>query len=223
MFMRKRFFGFVLALILVCVPFTVHAADFSGTVFGSEDSNMSKTTLNGATITCPKDNNGYATCYIGIRVTSGTAKAFSVDATLTNMTYDSYEELNGWSMKSPTQSGNNIKFEFTNRTGVTSGNIVLVAAITYKVTDPAKECGIKFTNTSAEEPEEPSNPVCRVEAGKYYCKDALECTKEEYESECTPENPQTGSFVPYVVVLAGLGIAGAFYFVTRKKAKIYHV
>lgn len=220
--MKKKVLSFVLAMVLVIVPMNVYAADFTGTVFGSEDQAMSKTTLNGATITCPKSADGKtATCYIGIRVTSGTAKSFTVNATLTNMTYDSYEELNEWSMKSPTQSGNDITFEFTNRKGVPAGEAVLVAGITYRVNNTAQECGIRFTSTSAGE--DPTNPVCTIENNTYYCKDALECTKEKYESECTPENPQTGSFVPYVVVLAGLGIAGSFYFVTRKKAKIYNV
>lgn len=220
--MKKKMLSLVVALLLVMIPMSVRAADFAGTVFGSEDQSMSKTTLNGATITCPKTEDGkYATCYIGIRVTSGTAKSFKVEATLTNMTYDSYEELNGWSMKSPAQSGTDITFEFSNRSGVTAGNTVLVAGITYKVNNAAEECSIKFTNTSSEE--EPSNPICTVDNGKYYCKNAEECTKEQYDNECTPENPQTGSFIPYVVVLGGIGVAGAFYFVTRKKAKIYNV
>jgi len=221
----KKILVMALTIFAVLLPMTVNAADFGGSVFGSEDINMNKTTLNNATITCPKSQDGKtATCYIGIRVTSGTAKSFKVDATLTNMTYDSYEELNGWSMKSPTQSGSNITFEFTNRNGVSAGNTVLVAGITYRVDNPAQECGIVFTNTSAGDPTpEPTNPVCRVENGTYYCKDAQACTKEKYESECTPDNPQTGNFVPYLVVLAGLGVAGAFYFVTRKKAKIYNV
>ena len=219
--MKKKLFSIMLAMFLVMMPTMVHAADFGGTVFGSEDQSMTKTTLNGGTITCPKSADGkFATCYIGIRVTSGTAKSFKVDATLTNMTYDSYEELNGWSMKSPTQSGNNISFEFTNRTGVTSGNTVLVAGITYRVNNNAQECGIRFTNTSSGE--EPTSPTCKVENNNY-CLDANECTKEKYESECVPQNPQTGNFVPYVVVLMGFGVAGAFYFVTRKKAKIYNV
>ena len=220
--MKKKMFSFVLALVIVMLPITVHAADFSGTVFGSEDESMTKTTLNGATITCPKSEDGkYATCYVGIRVTSGTAKSFKVDAVLTNMTYVEYEELGGWSMKSPTQSGDNISYEFTNRAGVTAGNTVLVAGITYRVNDTAQECGIRFTNTSSVD--EPENPTCQVEDGKYFCKDGLECTKADYDAQCIPSNPQTGSFVPYAIVIAGLGVAGAFYFVTRKKAKIYNV
>ena len=222
--MKKKLLSLVVFTVLVMIPMSVRAADFAGTVFGSEDRDMTKTTINGATITCPKSSDGKtATCFIGIRVTSGTAKAFSVDATLKNMKYDSYEELNGWTLKRPTQSGNNITFEFSNKSGVTAGNMVLVAGITYLVNNAAEECGIQFTKTSTVEPENPTNPTCRVEGGKYYCKNSQECTKQQYESECTPENPQTGSFVPYVVVIVGLGVAGAFYLVTRKKAKIYNV
>lgn len=220
--MKKKMLSLVVAIMLIMIPMSVRAADFAGTVFGSEDESMSKTTLNGASITCPKTSDGkYATCYIGIRVTSGTAKSFKVDATLKNMTYDSYEELNGWSMKSPSQSGNDITFEFSTRNGVNAGNTVLVAGITYKVNDVAQECSIQFTNTSSTE--EPKSPICTVNNGKYYCKNAEECSKEQYDKECTPENPQTGSFVPYVVVIGGIGVAGAFYLITRKKSKIYNV
>ena len=212
--MKKKMVLLAVELLLVMIPLWVRAGFFAGSVLGSEDESMSKTTLNGASITCPKTSDGkYATCYIGIRVTSGTAKSFKVDATLNNMTYDSYEELNGWSMKSPSQSGNDITFEFSTRNGVNAGNTVLVAGITYKVNDVAQECSIQFTNTSSTE--EPS--VCTVNNGKYYCKNAEECSKEQYDKECTPENPHTGSFIPYVVVLGGIGIAGAFYLLTRKK------
>lgn len=217
--MKNKILGLFLTMAMVLLPMNVSAADsFSGSVFGSEDSNMTKTTLNSASITCPKVGNT-ATCYIGIKVTSGTAKAFNVEATLTNMTYDSYEMMGGWTMKSPTQSGSKINFEFTNKTGTTAGNTVLVAKITYKVADVTENCSVKITSTNVPE----GKKTCEVEDGKYYCLDGNVCQKEQYDKECTPENPQTGSFLPYAVVVAGLGIAGALYFVTRKKAKIYHV
>ena len=221
MLMKKKLFG-LLAMLLVMIPMTVHAADWKGTVFGAEDENMNKTTLNGATITCPKSTSGdTATWYIGLRVTSGTAKSFSVTATLTNMTYDSIDAMNGWTYTTPVTSGNTITFNFSNRTGLTATNQVLVAKVTYKVNNRAQECGIKITSTNATEPDTPQG--CRVENNKYYCEDGAECSKAEYDEKCVPSNPQTGSFVPYLVVLGGLGVAGALYFTTRKKAKIYHV
>lgn len=223
--MKKGILGILLA-IAVILPLNVHAADWGGSVFLSIDENMSQTTLNNnnGDLTCSKTEDGsYQTCYIGIRVTSGTAKTLSVEAELTNMTFDSFEELNGWSMKSPTQSGNNITFEFSNRTGVEAGNTVLLAGVTFKVDNTAEDCHLtlkKFADTEPDEPTPNTPPACRVEGGKYYCKNAQECTKAEYESQCVPE---TGSFIPYLVVLIGIGIAGALYFITRKKAKIYNV
>lgn len=220
--MKKKMLGLVLAVVMVMAPMTVKADGFSGTIFGSEDENMTKTTLGGASITCPKSSTGdTATCYIGVRVTSGTAKSFSVTATLTNMSYDSIEAMNGWTYITPVTSGNNITFNFTNRTGLAATNQALVAKVTYKVNNRAQECGIRITSSNAEEPEAPKG--CRVENNKYYCQDGEECSKAEYDEKCVPNNPQTGSFVPYVVVLGGLGVAGALYFTTRKKAKIYHV
>jgi len=226
--MKKKVFSLVFAMVLVMLPLTVNAADFTGTIFGSEDEAMTKTTLNNATITCPKSADGKtATCYIGIRVTSGTAKNVTIEGTLTNMTYDDIEMMGNWDYdKTPQQSGNNITFSFSNKTGTTAGNQVLMAKVTYTVNNTAQNCGIKFNNVSSETPTptpEPEKKPCRTEDGKYYCKDANECTKAEYETQCIPENPQTGSVIPYVVVLGGLGVAGALYFVTRKKAKIYHV
>lgn len=220
--MKKKMFSLILAMLLVMIPMGVHAADFSGSVFGAEDEAMNKTTLNSSSITCPKSATGdTATCYIGIRVTSGTAKNFSVTATLTNMTYDSIEAMNGWTYTTPVTSGNTITFNFTNRTGLAATNQVLVAKVTYNVNNRAQECGIRITSTNATTPETPQG--CRVENNKYYCQDGEECSKAEYDEKCVPSNPQTGSFVPYVVVLGGLGVAGALYFTTRKKAKIYHV
>lgn len=207
-------------MMMVLLPMNVRALDFTGEAFGSEDAAMSKTTLNGGTITCPKSTDKKtATCYLGIKVNNGNAKNVIVEASLTNMAFEDYDPLTGWDMKSPTISGNTIKFDLTNKTGIAAGNTVVMVKITFKVTSINDPCSIKITKTT------PGTVTksCVVESGKYYCKAGAECTKTEYEKECTPENPQTGSFVPYVVVIAGLGIAGAFYFMTRKKAKIYHV
>ncbi|MCI8394588.1 MAG: LPXTG cell wall anchor domain-containing protein [Bacilli bacterium] len=221
--MKKKIFGFVLALVFVMLPTIVRAADFGGSIFLSQDANMTVTTLNpGVTVTCPKDASGdNATCYIGLRVTSGTAKNLSVKATLTNLKYDSIEEMNGWTYtSSPTISGNTVTFNLANRTGTTAGNTILVAKVSFKVNNKAQNCNLTLTplDNPTTTPES-----CRVEGGKYYCENGVECSKEDYEKKCIPENPTTGSAVPYLVVLGGLGIAGVFYFVTRKKAKIYHV
>ncbi len=223
--MKKKVFGIILA-VLVFLPVMVYADDYSGTVFGSADANMNSTTLNGSSIVCPKsEDRKTATCYIGIRVTSGTVNTFTVTATLTNMEYDSIEEMNNWSFTSPVENANKITFTFNNRTGVSATNSVLVAKVTYTVTNAAEECRIQLSasNTPTTPTAPTENPVCKVDKGAYYCKDGKECSKAQYDSECVPENPTTGSFIPYVVVLGGIAVASGLYFATRKKAKMYHV
>ena len=69
------------------------------------------------------------------------------------------------------------------------------AKVTYKKIDTAKECKIEF--------------VCNGE------------TKTKTPS--TPENPKTGNVLPYAVIVAGIAIAGAVYYVTRKNNKLYNI
>lgn len=221
--MKKKFFGIVLVMMLLIAPIRVNAA--TNSVFASPDEGLSSTTENNKTIECssesPTNTSNIRVCYIAVDVGIGTVNNFEVTATLTGLTYDDYDAMNGWSLAKPTVSGNKVTFKFSNKTGVSSGYRKAVAKVYFKADPNAQKCSIGLGDVSF--PNEPSNPTCKVEGDKYYCKNALECTKEEYEKECIPENPQTGSFLPYAIILAGLGVAGAFYFTTRKKAKIYHV
>lgn len=220
--MKEKVLGLLLAIAIVLMPMSVKAASFKGTVFGSADDKMSSITLNNNSILCPKSLDGAtATCYIGISVTEGTATNFSVDVVLTNMTYKSYEELGDWTAPSPKVNGNKVSFDFSSKTGVSAGSRKLVAKVTYTVNNQADDCRIQLAVRTTETPT--TYPSCGTQGGKYYCKNSQECTKAQYEKECLPENPKTGSAIPYVIVLGGLGVAGALYFVTRKKAKLYHV
>lgn len=66
------------------------------------------------------------------------------------------------------------------------------------------------------------NPVCKIVDGKYYGKDGNEVTQEVYEAECM-NNPQTGSFVPYVVIIAGVALAVGVFTISRKNTKLYKI
>lgn len=48
------------------------------------------------------------------------------------------------------------------------------------------------------------NPACKVHDGEYFCQDGFPCNKEIYLKECIPENPKTGNYLPYIIVLIGL-------------------
>lgn len=74
-------------------------------------------------------------------------------------------------------------------------------------------------------PEEtPVTPKCKADEknGVYYDNNGNQVTKEEYDKACTSENPQTGSAVSYVIIVGGILLAGAAFFMT-KKSKIYNV
>ena len=72
-------------------------------------------------------------------------------------------------------------------------------------------------------PSNPENPTCEEVDGRYYDDNGVEVTKEEYEEIClNPENPQTGSFLPYAVIIGGIVVAVGLYMFTKKN-KIYHI
>lgn len=64
--------------------------------------------------------------------------------------------------------------------------------------------------------------VCKVVNGKYYGKSGTEVTEAVYNSECV-SNPQTGSFLPYVVIAAGIALAVGVFTVSRKNNKLYKI
>lgn len=64
--------------------------------------------------------------------------------------------------------------------------------------------------------------TCKIVDGKYYGKDGNEVTEEVYNKECVT-NPQTGSFVPYVVIAAGIALAVGVFTVSRKNNTLYKI
>lgn len=64
--------------------------------------------------------------------------------------------------------------------------------------------------------------TCKVVNGKYYGKNGNEVTEEVYNSECV-SNPQTGSFLPYVVIVSGIALAVTVFTISRKNNKLYKI
>ncbi len=226
--MKKK--GFVLSLLLVFCMLVMPTIASATEVFLSEDSTGTKTTEGGVTVTCPKNASGtIATCYIGVNVTGGSLKEFKITANLKNLTYRAVNGRNGWTATKSDDAAGSVTYTISNSTGLNAGEKAIVAQINFDVTDPAAECSVtldKFTPTT---PDTPSvTPKCDIENGKdgqtvYYCEDGTQCTKEEYDKRCTTEdNPQTGSFLPYAVIIGGLAVAAGLYMVTKKN-KIYHM
>ena len=55
------------------------------------------------------------------------------------------------------------------------------------------------------------------------CRVIFNCNDQEKTVTPTPENPKTGNVLPYAVIVAGIGLAGAVYYVTRKNNKLYNI
>ena len=226
--MRKK--NFVLSIImLLCIAFYPNVANAaSGAVFGSSvtisnSMDLKNTTLNKNTVSI--SNNGINTrVYLGVQVTSGTVYEYNVTLKLgnSNFTFDRGSRTSGWT-GTITQDANDptiVHVNLKSSTGVSTG-LHQVATITLNVNSSAQSnetCSISIDNE-----ETPTNPTCKIVDGKYYDDNGNEVTKEEYERIClNPENPQTGSFVPYAVIIGGIVVAVGLYLFTKKN-KIYHI
>ena len=234
--MKKRnFVWFVLMLVSVLgFPMSTYAAG-SGQIFGASSDGYvsstkafdeSKTTLNGNSVSI--QNQGDSTViYLGVKVTDGTVNNFNATLTLSKSTFKfkKYARASGWSGSVKDNKDGTISVNLTNTTGVTkstgdaNGNN-LVATITLDASGAASTdtCEIGLNQETTTE-----TPKCKIENGKYYDNNGNEVTETEYKAACeTTENPQTGSFLPYAVIVGGVAVAGLLYFMTKKN-KIYHI
>ena len=229
--MKKK--NLVLSLImLLCVAFYPSVANAaSGAVFGSsvtitDGMDTSNTTLDGNTVRI--ENNGANTrVYLGVQVTSGTVNEYNVTLKLgnSNFKFSRGSRSSGWAGTITQDSSDPtiVHVNLTNESGVTTG-LHQVATITLSVdssVESTETCSISITQEGT--PTNPENPTCEIVDGKYYDDNGVEVTKEEYEEIClNPENPQTGSFLPYAVIIGGIVVAVGLYMFTKKN-KIYHI
>ena len=154
------------------------------------------------------------------------AEIFASNASMTETTEGgktfSIKNGNGWSGTiTKSETGNGIDIKLTNSTGLTSRKVIV--SINLTVSDNADSTDTcMVTLSSVDTPT--STPKCQVVNGVYYDANGNEVSEEAYNEVCaTSENPQTGSFLPYTLIIAGLALAGWLYYVTKKNNKIYQV
>ncbi len=226
--MKKRI-GLSLLAMLCVIVLPLKASAASGEIFGSTSQTMASgtTTENGNTVTI--QNRGENTkIYLGANVTSGTLTEYNAHLELSNsnFTFSSFTRESGWTGTiAPSTDGKGIDINLKSTTGITGRG--LVATITLKVSDSApstETCTMTLQTAEAETPVTPETPKCKVENGKYYDANGNEVSQEAYNASCTTaENPQTGNFLPYTIIIAGILVAVGLYFITKKNNKIYHV
>ena len=228
---RKRniVLSFLLVLGLIVCPNMANAAG-KGVAFGadvtiSDSMDLSHTTLNDNEIKIA--NNGTSTrVYLGVQVTEGTIAEYNVTLKLgnSNFTFERGTRSNGWEGTfTPDENDPSIiHVSLKNKEGVGVG-LHQVASIRLNVKEGTASTETCNLFLEVPENETPQNPTCEIVDGKYYDDNGVEVTKEEYEAIClNPENPQTGSFLPYAVILGGVVVAIGIYMFTKKN-KIYHI
>jgi len=238
MVMRKK--GLLLSILLVFSMFVsplVTSAKTSYEYFGATARNMETNTIGSNTIAITANSSKKAVVYLGIKVDGITpAKTFKATINMEKSTFK-FEENGctantGWEVVSCKQDATNaslvhVEFKNTDGTGITS-SAELRDTYVGRVSFDASEATVGETCNMVLKPvettETPNNGKCTISNGKYYCDVNTECTKEEYDKQCptSTDNPQTGSFLPYAVIIGGGIVAAGLYFITKKN-KIYHI
>lgn len=236
----KKAFGLILAILTLILPITANAA-WSGSYIISSKADLS--TTEGKLEY--SDDGRYAYAYIGIKVNSGTVSNFDAILTLKNLTYVGESLQTGWTgtIAESGADATKVNAKLNSSTAKGTGSH-LIAKLTFEVIQTGVECSVTMAKnesytcefrdnvyygkngdvvTEAEYKQQCATPICKVENGNYYGKDGNVVTKEQFEIDCPTENPKTGNFLPYAVVIIGIALAGGVYSVTRKKSKIYNV
>ena len=236
--MKKKSFYLSVLLVLCVLVSPLRANAASGQIFGASSEGYASGTFNEKYTTLNPEgvrikNNGENTViHLGLKVTDGTVNNYNATLTLSNSSFTYSKKrtkiASGWTGTINDNGDGTISINLTNSTGVTAssgpnGN-VWVATIGVDVNGASTTDTCEIGLSTASTPEEPEeNPTCTIDGDTYYCADGTVCTEEEYTAQCeNPENPQTGSFLPYAVIIGGIGLAAVLYLVTKKN-KIYHV
>lgn len=233
---KKGFCLFVLCVFCVFAsPIMTNAA--TGILFGSTDTIYTSTTLNTAETassgTISIVNNGANSAfYLGVKAVDTLPIGTSFTATMklanSDFVFKSCVKVgsnSGWTVTCSVSDTDPtvINITATSTGELTAGNKVITTKVSLdgsgstNSTDPCLITLSMGTSTIVD------TPKCEIKDDTYYCANGVECTEEEYTSQCTTtENPQTGSFLPYVVIIGGMILAGGLYMFT-KRSKIYHI
>ncbi len=208
----KRVMSVIVLAMMVILPMSVHAAlDFSG--FKCDEKKVET------------DGTTTKTCYIvGTATGSSSLSEFTGTLTLQNMSVKSITAADGWTNANGTST--NLKFTTT---APKSNSTFTIATIVFTVDTTKDKCAVQLVPCYTDGQYTCGNTVtvtesktCKVENGKYYGKDGTEVTAEEYQEQCV-KNPQTGNFVPYVVIIAGIALAVGVFTISRKNTKLYKI
>ena len=227
--MKKLLNVIIIITLFISAIYPLNAKALQAEIFASNVS-MTETTENGQTFSL-KNGNDNTILYIGANVTEGSLTELNAHVELENSSFtfsgerSDYKLQQGWSgTVTKSETGNGIDINLTNSTGIDSRKLILSITLDVKEGTPQTDtCLITLGKTEA--PATPETPKCKVVDNTYYDANGNAVSKEAYDKSCsTPaENPQTGSFLPYTIIIALIVLAGWLYYVTKKNNKIYDI
>ena len=149
-------------------------------------------------------------------------KVTAADGSVTKTCYITGKATNGSSISTFTGT-------FTSQTPVSSSSFT-IATIVFSVDNTAEKCAVQLIPCYDESGnfgcgnavEVTEEQFCKVVDGTYYGKDGSVVTADVYNAQCVT-NPQTGNFVPYVVIIAGIALAVGVFVISRKNTKLYRI
>jgi hypothetical protein len=209
----KKLISLVVFAIMVVLPISVKA---SGVSYGISCDVMDETTRT-------------KTCEIyGTSTGSSSVTSFQATLGLTNVSVKTITAAAPWVSSS---SGTNLVFKSSTAVSGTNFKIATIVFDVAEGTTSESNCKIELNVCSdangeftCEEETVTATPTysCKVVNGTYYGSDGSVVTEEEYNSACV-SNPQTGNFLPYAVIAAGVVLAIAVFTVSRKNNKLYKI
>ena len=204
----KRVMGLIVLAIMVVLPISVNA-ELSG-----------KYSFN-----CTEDKVAHTmTCSINADVSGKSLTKFSGILTLgPAVSIKSITPNDTW-----TDESNGTNLNFSTSSGKIGTFKIATIVFDIKADSPDKDCTVSLMPCATEdglygcgsEIKVTEGYTCKVVDGKYYGKNGNEVTAEVYNAECV-NNPQTGNFVPYVVIIAGIALAVGVFTISRKNTKLY--
>ncbi len=216
----KKVIGLIVLAVMVILPFNVNAAVALEQSCG-EDVELAQ----------PDGQYTHSkTCKIVVNVTgNSTLNKYGITASYDTsiIKVQDVQTNNPWSLTTNTATSTGAAITWTPSSAI-SNNKSEVATVVFYInkSDPTKNCDINFTQCFDENGtficNEPKTPTCKIENGKYYGKNGTEVTEEVYNKECL-SNPQTGNFIPYIVVITGAILAISVFTISRKNNKLYKI
>lgn len=172
--------------------------------------------------------NGETNCTVKIASTDGQPiGSVSTIVTIENEPQMSYAGVvsvnNGWTDVS---NGQNLKFNYSGTAAISSASDI--ATFRVKVAADATECGnVCITSLTYDGTVGIATPLCQTirlqNSGTTIIPDTPIIDNPIIDNSTTEDNPQTGSFVPYVVISGAALLAIGAIVVASKKSKFYNI